>query len=236
MLKDAQNELDALRAEDSLDDVLGREKRPRLNVTEATPDEVEGELEAVEDEIVKLEGELERKDVAYNAMGDVLHVYEKLRAAAGLSAGDPRLAAGDAAAATATRLLETDEYGALDLCNTISALRAGLEAVEAAVPAEQRAGLKRKRAEYEALDEIRAEQRSTATIIDKRAFARLVRGIDQKRKNGLDFTPNAFAALQAAAEDYLVGLFDHANLAAIHAQRTKIHPRDMKFALLLRRR
>lgn len=60
--------------------------------------------------------------------------------------------------------------------------------------------------------------------------ARLVREIGQDYKNDLDFTPDAFAALQAAAEDYLVGLFDHANLAAIHAQRTEIHPRDMQFA------
>lgn len=245
LLEDAQVDLDDLHAEvtgaeDSLDDVLGftlgggREKRPRLNVADATPDEIEAELEAVEEDIVELEGELERKDAAYAMMGGLLEAYGELREAVGLPAGDPRLAAGDAAAKTAALLLESDEYGALDLHNTVCALRAGLEAAVAAAPASEQPGLKRKRAEYEALDEIRAEQRSTATIIDERAFARLVREIGQDYKNDLDFTPDAFAALQAAAEDYLVGLFGDAGLAAIHAQRTEIWPRDMQFARTLR--
>lgn len=41
-------------------------------------------------------------------------------------------------------------------------------------------------------------------------------------------------ALQEAAEAYLVGLFEDTNLAAIHAKRVTIMPRDIILARKLR--
>ena len=41
-------------------------------------------------------------------------------------------------------------------------------------------------------------------------------------------------ALQEAAEAYLVGLFEDTNLAAIHAKRVTIMPRDLILARKIR--
>ena len=42
------------------------------------------------------------------------------------------------------------------------------------------------------------------------------------------------ALLQEASEAYLVGLFDDANIACIHAKRVTIMPRDIQLARRLR--
>jgi histone H3 len=41
-------------------------------------------------------------------------------------------------------------------------------------------------------------------------------------------------ALQEAAEAYLVGLFEDTNLAAIHAKRAAIMPKDIQLARRIR--
>ena len=41
---------------------------------------------------------------------------------------------------------------------------------------------------------------------------------------------NAVLALQTAAEEYLVQLFEDANLCAIHARRVTIMPKDLNLA------
>ncbi len=48
------------------------------------------------------------------------------------------------------------------------------------------------------------------------------------------FQSSAIAALQEAAEAYLVGLFEDANLCAIHAKRVTIMPKDMQLARRIR--
>ena len=48
------------------------------------------------------------------------------------------------------------------------------------------------------------------------------------------FTSDAMAALQEAAEAYLVGLLDGTNVCAIHAKRVTITPKDMQIARRLR--
>ena len=45
---------------------------------------------------------------------------------------------------------------------------------------------------------------------------------------------SALAALQEAAEAYLIGLLDHSNLCAIHAKRITIMPKDMQLARRVR--
>lgn len=44
----------------------------------------------------------------------------------------------------------------------------------------------------------------------------------------------ALAALHEAAEAYLVGLFEDANLCALHAKRITIMPKDIRLARRIR--
>lgn len=65
-------------------------------------------------------------------------------------------------------------------------------------------------------------------------FQRLVREIGQDFKTDLRFQTSAIAALQEAAEAYLVGLFEDCNLCAIHARRTSVYPKDLQLARRIR--
>ena len=85
-----------------------------------------------------------------------------------------------------------------------------------------------------ALREIRKYQKSTELLIRKLPFQRLVREIAQDFKTDLRFQSSAVLALQEAAEAYLVGLFEDTNLAAIHAKRVTIMPKDIQLARRLR--
>ena len=88
-----------------------------------------------------------------------------------------------------------------------------------------------------ALREIRRYQKSTELLIRKLPFQRLVREIAQDFKTDLRFQSSAVMALQEAAEAYLVSLFEDTNLAAIHAKRVTIQPKDLVrsgFSLLRR--
>ncbi|KAG5459207.1 MAG: histone-fold-containing protein, partial [Olpidium bornovanus] len=114
-----------------------------------------------------------------------------------------------------------------------------------------------------ALREIRRYQKSTELLIRKLPFQRLVcvyapdflrkeprsskalprssrrarvlrREIAQDFKTDLRFQSSAIGALQEAAEAYLVTLFEDTNLAAIHAKRVTIQPKDIQLARRLR--
>ena len=82
--------------------------------------------------------------------------------------------------------------------------------------------------------EIRRYQKSTELLIRKLPFQRLVKEIAQEFKPDLRFQTSAILALQEASEAYLVHLFENANLAAIHAKRVTIMPRDMQLARRIR--
>ncbi|KAJ7047795.1 core histone H2A/H2B/H3/H4-domain-containing protein, partial [Mycena alexandri] len=89
-------------------------------------------------------------------------------------------------------------------------------------------------------------------LIRKLPFQRLVREIAQDFKvrlllavlihrthpcctqTDLRFQSSAVMALQEAAEAYLVSLFEDTNLAAIHAKRVTIQPKDLALARRLR--
>ena len=77
-------------------------------------------------------------------------------------------------------------------------------------------------------------QKSTELLIRKLPFQRLVREIAQDFKTDLRFQSSAVLALQEAAEAYLVGLFEDTNLAAIHAKRVSIMPKDIQLARRIR--
>ena len=85
-----------------------------------------------------------------------------------------------------------------------------------------------------ALREIRKYQKSTELLIRKLPFQRLFREIAQDFKTDLRFQSSAVLALQEAAEAYLVGLFEDTNLAAIHAKRVTIMPKDIQLARRIR--
>ena len=85
-----------------------------------------------------------------------------------------------------------------------------------------------------ALHEIRHYQKSSALLIRKLPFQRLVREIAQDFKTNLHFQSVAILCLQEAAEAYLVRLFEDTNLCAIHAKRVTITPKDLQLARRIR--
>jgi histone H3 len=98
---------------------------------------------------------------------------------------------------------------------------------------------KRYRPGKKALKQIRHYQRNTKTLLSKLPFQRLVRQTMQKcekesgsKINRIQIT--GLEALQEAAESYLVGLFEDANLCAIHAKRVTVMPKDILLARKLR--
>eukprot|EP00301_Raphidiophrys_heterophryoidea_P007533 c12903_g1_i1.p1 GENE.c12903_g1_i1~~c12903_g1_i1.p1 ORF type:complete len:163 (-),score=48.21 c12903_g1_i1:74-562(-) len=86
-----------------------------------------------------------------------------------------------------------------------------------------------------ALREIRKYQKRTDLLIRKLPFQRLVREIAQDHKTDLRFQLSAVLALQEASEAYLVGLFEHTNLCAIHAKRVTSPSCPRTFIQLARR-
>ncbi|KAF7370628.1 hypothetical protein MSAN_00695800 [Mycena sanguinolenta] len=85
-----------------------------------------------------------------------------------------------------------------------------------------------------ALREIRSYQKSTEHLIRKLPFQRLVREIAQDYMPACRFQSTALEALQEAAEQYLVGLFEDTQACALHAKRVTIFQRDMMLARRLR--
>ena len=83
-----------------------------------------------------------------------------------------------------------------------------------------------------ALREIRRYQKSTDLLIRKLPFQRLVREIAQDMKIFKEGTARwcgaALLALHESAEAYLVRYLEDSNLAAIHAKRVTIMPKDMQ--------
>ena len=85
-----------------------------------------------------------------------------------------------------------------------------------------------------ALREIRKYQKTSDLLIRKLPFQRLVREIAQSLTHDLRFQSAALLALQEAAEAYLVGVFEDTNMAAIHAKRVTIMPKDLQLARRIR--
>ena len=78
-----------------------------------------------------------------------------------------------------------------------------------------------------ALREIRKYQKSHELLIKKLPFQRLVKEVCQKINKELRFQSPALLALQEAAEDYVVRMFEHVNLYAIHGNRVTIQNKDI---------
>lgn len=85
-----------------------------------------------------------------------------------------------------------------------------------------------------ALREIRKYQKSTELLIRKLPFQRFVREVAQDYKTDLRFQASALMALQEASEAFLVGVFEESNLAAIHAKRVTVMPKDINLVCTIR--
>eukprot|EP00804_Cyclotella_cryptica_P004735 CCRYP_016233-RB/>CCRYP_016233-RB protein AED:0.02 eAED:0.02 QI:0/-1/0/1/-1/0/1/0/148 len=93
-----------------------------------------------------------------------------------------------------------------------------------------------------ALREIRRYQKSTDLLIRKVPFQRLAREVlqDLNRPGSYPhftaerFQATSLLAIQESVEAFSVGLFEDANLCAIHARRVTIMPKDMQLALRIR--
>lgn len=182
------------------------------------------DLSDVEDMIEELESGLEERDAAaarVEAMLDQLPTSPPLEVVA--------------AAAAAEQLLVDDASSTEDLRGAAQDLRAAILAVEARAPDHERAAMKRSRADYESVVNIREEQRSVAAILNARDFNHALRAVGTKFTPDFRCTPEAADALRVAAEDYLVELFRDSGRVAIHAQRTYVQPKDMCLVRSLRR-
>lgn len=89
-----------------------------------------------------------------------------------------------------------------------------------------------------ALREIRRYQTSTNLLIPKLPFARVVREQFMKWYSGSGnverWQAEALLALQEAAENYLVQLFEDAYLCSIHAKRVTLARKDIQLARRIR--
>lgn len=86
-----------------------------------------------------------------------------------------------------------------------------------------------------ALREIKKYQKSSNLLLKKIPFQRLVKEISQDcSEKDFRFQSGAIAALQEAAESYIVGIFEDTNACAIHANRVTIMKKDLQLAIRLR--
>ncbi|GMP61196.1 hypothetical protein CsSME_00023748 [Camellia sinensis var. sinensis] len=82
-----------------------------------------------------------------------------------------------------------------------------------------------------ALQEIRRFQKTWKLLIPAAPFIRTVREISNFfAPKVIRWTAEALVAIQEAAEDYLVHLFEEAMLCAIHAKRVTLMKKDMELA------
>ena len=95
-----------------------------------------------------------------------------------------------------------------------------------------------------ALREIRRYQKSTECLIERLPFQKLIREILQEYRvcpkgpetpsMQVRFQSTAIAALQEAAENFIVGLFEGVNLLAVHAKKVTVMLQDVRLALRVR--
>ena len=103
--------------------------------------------------------------------------------------------------------------------------------------AKKRQGAPKNKPGTVALREIRFYQRSRVLLIPMRPFIRYVRelALEHRTVDGGHFRwqANALYALQQAAENYLVGLFDDCVILAIHCKRVTVMRDDIASVLRL---
>lgn len=81
-----------------------------------------------------------------------------------------------------------------------------------------------------ALMNIRKAQKEDCLYFPKAAFSRLVRKISSDFVTNLRFSQESLDLIQIVFENYLITLFENANLCAIHARRQTVWPKDIQLA------
>ena len=104
-------------------------------------------------------------------------------------------------------------------------------AARRAAPGNDEARRRRFRLGTVALREIRKLQKSKDLLITKASFQRFVREVTQEMKPDVWFQAGAIEALQHTTEAFLTEVFEEAQLAAIHAKRITVMPKDIKLAI-----
>lgn len=79
-----------------------------------------------------------------------------------------------------------------------------------------------------------AQKQSECLLFPALPFERLTREIVQEYKEDIRFEQAAVKTLQMHVEQYLVELLEEANMAAIHAERQKVLPKDIQLARRIR--
>ena len=85
-----------------------------------------------------------------------------------------------------------------------------------------------------ALREIKKYQKQSTPCLPRAPFQRLVRSITGEYDPDLRFQSQALVALQEAAEAYLTGIMEDANLCALHSKRVTVMKKDLMLARRLR--
>lgn len=85
-----------------------------------------------------------------------------------------------------------------------------------------------------ALREIKRYQKSIEMLLPKAPFQRLTKECFRDVDPDIRISAQAQLALQEAAEAYLVGIFEDANLCSIHAKRVTVTKADMDLARRIR--
>ncbi len=77
-----------------------------------------------------------------------------------------------------------------------------------------------------ALRDMKKYMKTTDLLLRRAPFQRLVREVTQGWNDDVRFAAAALLALQEATEGYMIKLFEHMNIIAIHAKRVTILKRD----------
>jgi histone H3 len=85
------------------------------------------------------------------------------------------------------------------------------------------------------LREIRKQQKDTDLILSRAPFTRLTREVMQDFKDGQRIGVDALSVLQGGIESYMIDILREANLAALHARRTTVMPKDIQLVRRIRK-
>lgn len=86
-----------------------------------------------------------------------------------------------------------------------------------------------------ALREIRREQKSTQTMLQRTPFIRMVRRITAKYGETMKFSRSAMCALQEMTEDYIVSRLRNAHNLAIYTNRKSLKANDLDMCASLQK-
>ena len=91
------------------------------------------------------------------------------------------------------------------------------------------------KSEHKITTEIKELQRTVNSLIPPTSFAKCVKEMIHERSHNkiVRIEKQVHSSLQSAAENYLVKIFQEANLMANHAKRSTVNERDMLLAVRL---